>query len=71
MVACLSVGVPIWIQNGYKFWISGATDAGLTGNHAFTRKKEVLPFPYLRLWFYLLVVILKNVGLPSPVGSSL
>lgn len=40
MVACLSVGVPIWIQNGYKFWISGGTDAGLTGNHAFTRKKE-------------------------------
>lgn len=47
MVACLSVGIPIWIQNGYKFWISGGTDAGLTGNQAFTRRKEVWRFPYL------------------------
>ncbi|XP_042008073.1 calpain-type cysteine protease DEK1-like isoform X1 [Salvia splendens] len=40
MVACLSVGVPIWIQNGYQFRISGGTDAGHAGNHVIRRRKE-------------------------------
>ncbi|KAL0436111.1 UNVERIFIED_CONTAM: Calpain-type cysteine protease DEK1 [Sesamum radiatum] len=40
MVACLSVGVPTWIRNGYKFWVSGGGNATHAGNHAIMRKKE-------------------------------
>lgn len=39
MVACLSVAVPIWKCNGYRFWISGDLE-----NHADSRqssRKEV------------------------------
>ncbi|KAL2239163.1 UNVERIFIED_CONTAM: Calpain-type cysteine protease DEK1, partial [Sesamum indicum] len=40
MVACLSVGIPTWIRNGYKFWVSGGGNATHAGNHAIMRKKE-------------------------------
>ncbi|THU49490.1 hypothetical protein C4D60_Mb06t10110 [Musa balbisiana] len=41
MVACLSVAVPIWKRNGYRFWISGGLE-----NHAdspqSSRKERIL-----------------------------
>ncbi|KAG8387378.1 hypothetical protein BUALT_Bualt02G0015100 [Buddleja alternifolia] len=40
MVACLSIGVPIWMRNGYQFWVSGGGNAGHAGNHAIVGKKE-------------------------------
>ncbi|KAL0369361.1 UNVERIFIED_CONTAM: Calpain-type cysteine protease DEK1 [Sesamum angustifolium] len=41
MVACLSVGIPTWIRNGYKFGVSGGGNATHAGNHAIKRKKEL------------------------------
>ncbi|KAI3461898.1 hypothetical protein Pfo_018561 [Paulownia fortunei] len=40
MVACLSIGIPIWIRNGYQFWVSGGVNASRAGNHAIIGKKE-------------------------------
>ncbi|KAJ6427915.1 hypothetical protein OIU84_023340 [Salix udensis] len=33
MVACLSVAIPIWIHNGYQFWVHQVQSAGHTENH--------------------------------------
>ncbi|XP_059628763.1 calpain-type cysteine protease DEK1 [Cornus florida] len=33
IVACLSVAIPIWIHNGYQFWISKVDCGGHAGNH--------------------------------------
>lgn len=33
MVACLSVAFPIWIRNGYQFWVPRVQCADHTGNH--------------------------------------
>ncbi|CAK9163181.1 unnamed protein product [Ilex paraguariensis] len=40
MVACLSVAIPIWIRNGYQFWISRTDCAGQAGNHQTLGMKE-------------------------------
>ncbi|KAK6163781.1 hypothetical protein DH2020_000645 [Rehmannia glutinosa] len=50
MVACLSVGIPIWIRNGYKFWVLGGSNAGHTGNHSFIRKEGVVLFICIALF---------------------
>ncbi|EPS66151.1 phytocalpain [Genlisea aurea] len=41
MVACLSIGVPIWMHNGYRFRISVGDNAGHPGNNGCLRKSEV------------------------------
>ncbi|KAL2940680.1 Calpain-type cysteine protease DEK1 [Bienertia sinuspersici] len=33
MVACLSIAVPLWIRNGYNFWIIHDDSTNQTGNH--------------------------------------
>lgn len=41
MVACLSIAIPIWIRNGYQFWVSRTDGACHEGNHQTLRMKEV------------------------------
>ncbi|XP_052185448.1 calpain-type cysteine protease DEK1 [Diospyros lotus] len=33
MVVCLSIAIPIWIRNGYQFWVSRIDSSGDGGNH--------------------------------------
>ncbi|KAJ9697702.1 hypothetical protein PVL29_007026 [Vitis rotundifolia] len=40
MVACLSVSIPIWIHNGYQFWVPRVESAGHPGHHRTPGKKE-------------------------------
>lgn len=42
MLACLSVALPIWIRNGYQFWVSRVECVGHAGNHQTPRKTEGL-----------------------------
>ncbi|KAL2540822.1 Calpain-type cysteine protease DEK1 [Abeliophyllum distichum] len=44
MVACLSIGVPLWIRNGYQFWVSrvGNASHAHAGNHGILGRKEVI-----------------------------
>ena len=46
MVACLSVAIPIWIHNGYKFWVPRMNCTGNAGNDQIPRTKEVSPAYY-------------------------
>ncbi|XP_051113651.1 calpain-type cysteine protease DEK1 [Andrographis paniculata] len=39
MVACLSVGIPMWIHNGYKFWASDSGNTRQAGNLVTVRKE--------------------------------
>ncbi|XP_022865441.1 calpain-type cysteine protease ADL1-like [Olea europaea var. sylvestris] len=41
MVACLSIGVPLWIRNGYQFWLSRVGNASHAGNQGILGRKEV------------------------------
>jgi len=41
MVACLSFAIPIWIRNGYQFWVSRVENEGGAGNHQTLGMKEV------------------------------
>lgn len=42
MVACLSFAIPIWIRNGYQFWVSQVQSAATpAGNNRPPGKKEV------------------------------
>lgn len=45
MVACLSIAIPIWIRNGYQFWVSRTDGACPEGNHRTPGMKEVCYFP--------------------------
>lgn len=45
MVACLSIAIPIWIRNGYQFWVSRTDGACPEGNHRTSGMKEVCYFP--------------------------
>ncbi|KAI5665946.1 hypothetical protein M9H77_15799 [Catharanthus roseus] len=40
MVACLSVVIPIWVRNGYQFWVSRADNGGQEGTHQTLGMKE-------------------------------
>ncbi|XP_065878809.1 calpain-type cysteine protease DEK1 [Euphorbia lathyris] len=40
MVACLSVAIPIWIHNGYQFWVLQVQANGSAGNQRRSRSKE-------------------------------
>nr|GEY59140.1 calpain-type cysteine protease DEK1 [Tanacetum cinerariifolium] len=40
MVACLSVAIPIWIRNGYRFWVSRDDYGGQVGNYRSFWMKE-------------------------------
>ncbi|KAH1115482.1 hypothetical protein J1N35_008860 [Gossypium stocksii] len=42
IVACLSVAIPIWIRNGYQFWVPQVQCAGFVGNHRHSGTKEVV-----------------------------
>ncbi|KAL6506586.1 Calpain-type cysteine protease dek1 [Orobanche gracilis] len=50
MVACLSVAIPLWIRNGYKFWVSCGSSAGHAENHSFIRKEGVVLFISIALF---------------------
>ncbi|KAL3654770.1 Calpain-type cysteine protease dek1 [Castilleja foliolosa] len=50
MVACLSIGIPIWIRNGYKFWVSGGSNTDPTGNPSFIRKEGAVLFICIALF---------------------
>ena len=41
MVACLSLAIPIWIRNGYQFWIPRVQCMGSAGNQRTIGTKEV------------------------------
>ncbi|PSS14492.1 Calpain-type cysteine protease [Actinidia chinensis var. chinensis] len=40
MVACLSIAIPIWIRNGYQFWVSRIDGECHGGNHRTLGMKE-------------------------------
>uniref|UniRef100_A0A2P2KJ11 Calpain-type cysteine protease DEK1 n=1 Tax=Rhizophora mucronata TaxID=61149 RepID=A0A2P2KJ11_RHIMU len=40
MVACLSVAIPIWINNGYQIWVPQVQSEGHGGTSGTTRRKE-------------------------------
>ncbi|GFY99001.1 calpain-type cysteine protease family [Actinidia rufa] len=40
MVACLSIAIPIWIHNGYQFWVSRVDGECHGGNHRTLGMKE-------------------------------
>ncbi|XP_010257664.1 PREDICTED: calpain-type cysteine protease DEK1 [Nelumbo nucifera] len=40
MVACLSIALPIWIRNGYEFWVRRVDCASHGGNHQNSGTKE-------------------------------
>ncbi|KAF6155138.1 hypothetical protein GIB67_019664, partial [Kingdonia uniflora] len=40
MVACLSIAIPIWIRNGYQFWVSQAERRSQGSNHQISGTKE-------------------------------
>ncbi|GJW19755.1 calpain-type cysteine protease DEK1 [Tanacetum coccineum] len=40
MVACLSVAIPIWMRNGYRFWVSRDDYGGQVGNYRSFWMKE-------------------------------
>lgn len=40
MVACLSVAIPIWIRNGYRFWVSRVDYGGPVGTYRTLWMKE-------------------------------
>ncbi|KAJ4822515.1 Calpain-type cysteine protease dek1 [Turnera subulata] len=42
MVACLSVAIPIWVRNGYQFWVTRAESADHAGNHRPSGTKEAV-----------------------------
>ncbi|XP_017641437.1 calpain-type cysteine protease DEK1 [Gossypium arboreum] len=42
IVACLSVAIPIWIRNGYQFWVPQVQCAGFARNHRHFGTKEVV-----------------------------
>ncbi|XP_057422027.1 calpain-type cysteine protease DEK1-like isoform X3 [Lotus japonicus] len=42
MVACLSVAVPIWICNGYQFWVPRVNCTGSAGNDRIPRTKGIV-----------------------------
>ncbi|OMO61416.1 hypothetical protein CCACVL1_23541 [Corchorus capsularis] len=42
MVACLSFAIPIWIRNGYQFWVPQVQCAGHAGNSRPPGTKEVV-----------------------------
>ncbi|GFP92459.1 calpain-type cysteine protease dek1 [Phtheirospermum japonicum] len=50
MVACLSVGIPLWIRNGYKFWVPGGCNTEPTGNRSFIRKEGAVIFICIALF---------------------
>ncbi|KAJ6800790.1 calpain-type cysteine protease ADL1 [Iris pallida] len=41
MVACLSVAIPIWSRNGYRFWIPQQDCTGHANSHQ-SRRKEII-----------------------------
>ncbi|KAK7318765.1 hypothetical protein RJT34_03472 [Clitoria ternatea] len=42
MVACLSVAIPIWICNGYQFWVPRVNCSGSAGNDGIPRIKGIV-----------------------------
>ncbi|KAK9274194.1 hypothetical protein L1049_019008 [Liquidambar formosana] len=60
MVACLSVAIPIWIRNGYQFWVSRVECVSNTGNHRSPGTKEVV---------VLVICILLFVGSVFALGA--
>ena len=50
MVACLSVAIPIWIRNGYRFWVSRVDLGGPVGNYRTLWMKEVRYPPVCHLF---------------------
>ncbi|OMP09116.1 hypothetical protein COLO4_05794 [Corchorus olitorius] len=42
MVACLSFAIPVWIRNGYQFWVPQVQCAGHAGNSRPPGTKEVV-----------------------------
>lgn len=41
MVACLSVAIPIWVGNGYRFWVPRSDFVTNGSNHPAVGRKEV------------------------------
>uniref|UniRef100_A0A803N5M9 Calpain-type cysteine protease DEK1 n=1 Tax=Chenopodium quinoa TaxID=63459 RepID=A0A803N5M9_CHEQI len=41
MVACLSIAVPLWIRNGYNFWIRPDSSSNRTENHQALGRTEI------------------------------
>ncbi|KAK4492216.1 hypothetical protein RD792_003016 [Penstemon davidsonii] len=50
MVACLSVGIPIWIRSGYQFWVSGGGNSSHAGNQSIFRKEGIILFICMSLF---------------------
>ncbi|XP_020572133.1 calpain-type cysteine protease ADL1 isoform X2 [Phalaenopsis equestris] len=44
MVACLSVAIPIWIRNGYRFWIPQKEYENSGNNHQSPKKEGIILF---------------------------
>ncbi|VFQ77346.1 unnamed protein product [Cuscuta campestris] len=50
MVACLSFAIPIWVHNGYQFWVSRIENGGGAGNHQTLGMKRGVLFVYMSLF---------------------
>lgn len=46
LVACLSVAIPIWICNGYQFWVPRVNCTGSAGNDRIPQTKEVSSYAF-------------------------
>ncbi|KAL0906783.1 hypothetical protein M5K25_025304 [Dendrobium thyrsiflorum] len=44
MVACLSVAIPIWIRNGYRFWVPQKEYESSGNNHQNPKKEGIILF---------------------------
>lgn len=66
MVACLSVALPLWIRNGYQFWVT-QDDSSRTGNHQALGRKEGIIFLVCILVFVLSLVSLGVIVSYTPL----
>nr|GMD14906.1 calpain-type cysteine protease DEK1 [Ipomoea batatas] len=69
MVACLSFAIPIWIRNGYQFWVSRVENEGGAGNHQTLGMKEGILLFVLMSFFAGSVVALGAIVSAKPLDD--
>ncbi|KAI4386305.1 hypothetical protein MLD38_004246 [Melastoma candidum] len=68
MVACLSVGIPIWIHNGYQFWMAQVHDTDQNVNNRTTGIKKAVVLIICVSVFSLSVLGLGGIVSAKPLG---
>lgn len=67
IVACLSVAIPIWIRNGYQFFVPQIRCAGFAGNHRPSGTKEVVVLTLCIIVFTVSVLALGAIVSAKPL----